>query len=84
MEDPFGITLASREDCGSMCLAIWLMHAAVLFGATPIEAGCAVVVAAVIMDAYLISGVTGTVGDSFRPKVDELIADTGDIRGRGE
>jgi hypothetical protein len=48
------------------------MHAAVLFGATPIEAGCAVVVAAVIMDAYLISGVTGTVGDSFRPKVDEL------------
>jgi hypothetical protein len=49
-----------------------------------LEAGFAVVVAAVIMGAYLISEVMGTVGDSFHPKVDELIADVGDIRRNGE
>jgi hypothetical protein len=68
----------------SMCLATSWMRGAVFFGATPLEAGFAVVVAAVIVGAYLISTVMDTVGDPFHPKMDELVADLGDIRRHGE
>jgi hypothetical protein len=69
---------------GVMYLAILSMRAAVHLGATPLEAGCSVIVAAVLVSALLLSRVIGAAGDSFHPKVDELIADLGDIRRRGE
>jgi hypothetical protein len=69
---------------GAMCFAIGFMRGAVHLGATPLEAGFSAVVVAVVWAAFLVSRVIGAVGDSFHPKIDELIADVGDIRRRGE
>jgi hypothetical protein len=67
---------------GTMCLTIGFMRCAVLLGATPLEAGFSAVVVAVVWAAFLVSRVVGVIGDSFHPKVDELMADVGDLRRR--
>jgi hypothetical protein len=57
----------------SMFLAVAWMRLASLFGATPLEAGFSVVVAAIVFGTFLITGVLEAVGDSLHPKLDELI-----------
>jgi hypothetical protein len=68
----------------SMFFAISFMRFAVYFGATPLEAGFSVVVAAVLAAAFIISRVMGAAGDSFHPKVDGLLLELSDIRRQGE
>ena len=66
----------------SIYAAICFMRLAEHFGATTMEAGFAVVSATVIWIGFLIVEVAGTVGDSFHPKIDNIVEELRDARAR--